>query len=152
MAVPVMSIRPRTSALRMPSTHPAIRNANHRQQYRRQLCLNDHFICEGQTIQLRFQMKQSGHLNPSEETGTGCPVTSKYGRTLPNKHGGMGGQQQAPSCLCSMYVRIGVQSSIFGDFDLCLSFGSCIVMMSCYVQCAMFFSTSVLFLVQFMLI
>ena len=26
-------------------------------------------------------MKQAGHLNPSEETGTGCPVTSKYGRT-----------------------------------------------------------------------
>ena len=35
-------------------------------------------------------MKQSGHLNPSEETGTGFPVTSKYGRTPPNKHGGMG--------------------------------------------------------------
>ena len=35
-------------------------------------------------------MKQSGHLNPSEETETGCPVTSKYGRTPPNKHGGMG--------------------------------------------------------------
>ena len=32
-------------------------------------------------------MKQSGHLNPSEETGTGCPVTSKYGRTPLNKHG-----------------------------------------------------------------
>ena len=32
-------------------------------------------------------MKQSGHLNPSEETGTGCPVTSKYGRTPSNKHG-----------------------------------------------------------------
>ena len=30
MAVPAMSTRPRTSALRMPSTHPAIRNANHR--------------------------------------------------------------------------------------------------------------------------
>ena len=24
-------------------------------------------------------MKPSGHLNPSEETGTGCPITSKYG-------------------------------------------------------------------------
>ena len=24
-------------------------------------------------------MKQSGHLNPSEEAGTGCPVISKYG-------------------------------------------------------------------------
>ena len=30
MAVPAMSTRPRTSALQMPSTHPAIRNANHR--------------------------------------------------------------------------------------------------------------------------
>ena len=39
-------------------------------------------------------MKQSGHLNPSEETGTRCPVTSKYGRTPPNKHGGVGRQQQ----------------------------------------------------------
>ena len=39
-------------------------------------------------------MKQSGHLNPSEETGTGCPVSSKYGRTPPNKHGGVGRQQQ----------------------------------------------------------
>ena len=26
-------------------------------------------------------MNQSKHLHPSEETGTGCPVTSKYGRT-----------------------------------------------------------------------
>ena len=42
------------------------------------------------------------HLNPSEETGTGCPVTSKHGRTPPNKHGrtppnkhgGVGRQQQ----------------------------------------------------------
>ena len=39
-------------------------------------------------------MKPSGHLNPSEETGTGCPVTSKYGRTPPNKHGGVSRQQQ----------------------------------------------------------
>ena len=39
-------------------------------------------------------MKQSGHLNPSEETGTGCPVTSKYGRIPPNKQGGVGRQQQ----------------------------------------------------------
>ena len=29
MAVPAMNTRPRTSTLRMPSTHPAIRNANH---------------------------------------------------------------------------------------------------------------------------
>ena len=38
-------------------------------------------------------MKQSGHLNPREETGTGCPVTSKYGRTPPIKHGGVGRQK-----------------------------------------------------------
>ena len=37
-------------------------------------------------------MKQSGHLNPREETGTGCPVTSKYGRTTPSKHGSVGRQ------------------------------------------------------------
>ena len=39
-------------------------------------------------------MKQSGHLYPSEETGTGCPVTSKYERTPPNKHGVVDRQQQ----------------------------------------------------------
>ena len=39
-------------------------------------------------------MKQFGHLNPSEETETGCPVTSKYGRTPPNKHGGVDRQHQ----------------------------------------------------------
>ena len=39
-------------------------------------------------------MKQTRHLSPSEETGTGCPVTSKYGMTPPNKHGGVGRQQQ----------------------------------------------------------
>ena len=38
-------------------------------------------------------MKQSGHLNPGEETRTGSPVISKYGRTSPNKHGGVGRQQ-----------------------------------------------------------
>ena len=35
-------------------------------------------------------MKQFIHLNPSEETGTRCPVTSEYGRTPPNKQGGVG--------------------------------------------------------------
>ena len=40
-------------------------------------------------------MKRSGHLNPSEETRTGCPVTSKYGRTPPNQHGCVVGQQQS---------------------------------------------------------
>ena len=37
-------------------------------------------------------MKQSGRLNPSEQTG--CPVTSMYGRTPPKKHGRVGRQQQ----------------------------------------------------------
>ena len=41
-------------------------------------------------------MKQSGRLNPSEETKTGCPVTSKYGWTLPNKHGSVGRQHHGP--------------------------------------------------------
>ena len=35
-------------------------------------------------------MKQSGHLNPSEETGTGCLVASKYG--------GVGKRQHVPNC------------------------------------------------------
>ena len=38
-------------------------------------------------------MKQSGHLNLIEETGTGHPITSKYGRTPPNKYGRVGRQQ-----------------------------------------------------------
>ena len=51
-------------------------------------------------------MKQSGHLNPSEETGTGWPVTSKYGKTPPNKHGGMGRQQQQRLVLvCASGIR-----------------------------------------------
>ena len=32
-------------------------------------------------------MKQSGHINPSGESGTGYPVTSNCRRTPPNKHG-----------------------------------------------------------------
>ena len=39
--------------------------------------MNGPFNFEGYTIWLQFQMKQSGHLNPSEETGTGYSVTSK---------------------------------------------------------------------------
>ena len=39
-------------------------------------------------------MKQSGNLNPSEESGIGCPVTSKHRRTPPNKHRGVGRQEQ----------------------------------------------------------
>ena len=40
MAVPAMRTRPRTSALRMHSAHPAIRNANHMYKYLRQLSMN----------------------------------------------------------------------------------------------------------------
>ena len=39
-------------------------------------------------------MKQSGDLNPSEETGTECPINSKNGKTPVNKHGGVVRQQQ----------------------------------------------------------
>ena len=57
-------------------------------------------------------MKQTGHLNPSEETGTGCPVTSKYGRTPPNKHGGVGRQQQQQQHMNVKYTAKVIQ-------DLC---------------------------------
>ena len=39
--------------------------------------------------------KIGGTGDSSEETGTGCPVTSKYEMTPPNKHGGVGQQQYA---------------------------------------------------------
>ena len=51
-------------------------------------------------------MKQSGHLNPREETGTECPVTSKYGRTPPNNHGGVGRQQQQIICMGNVAIRM----------------------------------------------
>ena len=50
-------------------------------------------------------MKQSGHLNTSEDSGTGCPDTSKYGRTPPNMHGRVGRQQlqqQQMECMVNM--------------------------------------------------
>ena len=49
-------------------------------------------------------MKQSGHLNSSEETGTGYRVTSKYGMAPPNKHGGVGRQQQHVLLLTSVII------------------------------------------------
>ena len=85
MAAPAMSTRPKITAILMPSTHPSIWNANHRQKYLRQLSLNGPFIFEAWTIWLQFQMKQSGHLNRSEEIGTGCPVTSQYGKKSPSR-------------------------------------------------------------------
>ena len=42
------------------------------------------------SLSLQFQMKKSGNLNPSEETGTRGLVSSKYGRIPLNKHGGVG--------------------------------------------------------------
>ena len=56
-------------------------------------------------------MKQSGHLNPSEETGTGCPVTSKYGGTPPNKHEGVGRQQQHIHLVNTTTDKIGTISN-----------------------------------------
>ena len=69
-------------------------------------------------------MKQSGHLNHSEETETGCPVTSKYGRTPPNKHGGVGQQQQQQQptpALCELSVRTVVKLCTLGVFALGVS-------------------------------
>ena len=40
-------------------------------------------------------MQLAKHLNPIQETRSGCPVTSKYGRTPPNKHGSVCRHQQA---------------------------------------------------------
>ena len=63
-------------------------------------------------------MKQSGHLNPSEESGTGCPVTSKCGRTPTSKHGGVGRQQQQPtSCFVQPIVAHCCEVMYFRCFD-----------------------------------
>ena len=56
-------------------------------------------------------MKQSGHLNPSEETGTGCPVTSKYGRTPPSKQG-RHQQQLCSHCLSGRSITNTIQHNI----------------------------------------
>ena len=50
-------------------------------------------------------MKQFGHVYPSENTGTGCTVTSKYGRTPSNKHGGVGLQQPCFVCRDNAYAH-----------------------------------------------
>ena len=49
------------------------------------------------------------------------------------------------SCLCYMYVRMVVECGIFGILDLCVSFVSCIVMMSGCVLSARCFNSSILF-------
>ena len=41
---------PTEGALRIPSTHPVIRNANHKNYFIRQLSMNGPFIFEGYTI------------------------------------------------------------------------------------------------------
>ena len=52
-------------------------------------------------------MKQSRHLNPSEETGSGCHVTSNYGRIPLNKHGSVGRrQQQQQQIMCVVCVSL----------------------------------------------
>ena len=61
-------------------------------------------------------MKQSGHLNHIEETGTGCPVTSKYGRTLPNKHGSVG-RQEVVFLFCSETILMPGDVSILKSFE-----------------------------------
>ena len=72
--------------------------------------------------------QQSGHLNPSEETGTGFPVTSKYGRTPPSRHRGVGRQQQysnLPDKWSSSgrfhHAQTGVVGTIYIYF--CMQFG-----------------------------
>ena len=55
-------------------------------------------------------------------------------------------------CLCSLSVRMVVYCGIFGVLAFCVSFISCIVMMSGWVLCTRFFSFSILFLMPFMLI
>ena len=61
-------------------------------------------------------MKQSRHLNPSEEIGTGCPVTSKYGRTPPNKHGDVGRQQEQLIRFYGVVLARFLCSHIFGIY------------------------------------
>ena len=62
-------------------------------------------------------MKQSGHLNPSEETGTGYPVTSKYGRTPPIKYGGVGSRVEycvlEPAKITIVSGRCWLKSTLF---------------------------------------
>ena len=57
-------------------------------------------------------MKQSGDINHCEETGTEFPVTSKYGKTPPNKHGCLGRQQHATTSLESCPALSGEASTI----------------------------------------
>ena len=55
-------------------------------------------------------------------------------------------------CLCSLSVRMVVEWGIFGVLPFCVSFVSCIVMVSGWMLCTRFFSSSILFLMPFMLL
>ena len=57
-----------------------------------------------------------------------------------------------PPRLCSPSVRTVVQWGISGALAFCVSFVSCIVMMSGWVLCTRVFSSSILFLMPFMLV
>ena len=61
-------------------------------------------------------MKQFGHLNPSEEIGTGCLVTSKYENTPPNKHGGVGRQQSLSEKRKYVNTKKNLDSSLYNEF------------------------------------
>ena len=50
-------------------------------------------------------MKQSEHLNPSEETGTGCPVTSKYGRAEGHLQTSMGVWVDNNATTCNFWTK-----------------------------------------------
>ena len=76
-------------------------------------------------------MKQSGHLNPREETGTGCPVTSKYGRPPPNKHGGVGRQQQQQH-MDDAYSRVGCTTAL--HLPMTISF--CLPLIVAFMICS----------------
>ena len=57
-----------------------------------------------------------------------------------------------PFCLWSLSVRMVVWWGVLGVLAFCVSFVSCIVMMSGWVLCTRSFSSSILFLMPFMLI
>ena len=86
-------------------------------------------------------MKQSGHLNPSKETGTGYPVTSKY-RTPPNKHGGVVRQQQYNNIIKALYIMYSVRllfynaliMSMVSSFNNILCSGNCELSSTIYIH------------------
>ena len=57
-----------------------------------------------------------------------------------------------PLCLCSLSVRMVVYWGMLAVLTVCVCFVSCIVMMSGWMLCTSLFSSSILFLMPFMLI